>query len=283
MSQVRKASRAKPCFETPECRSLSSLIVGAVLVAYSLWPQSALSGDQITMVLATTNSSNERVRIAEGKLVAGKPGWFVELSRRAARDCGAKLDFVFMPWPRALQMVERGEVQAAFNSSYKAERAKYGVYPLKDGKPDEDRASKKLIYTVYAQRGSKNETLAEGDKLNGLTLAAERQASIIPELKRRGASVYEVANDMTMLRMVANGRVDAAVGIEDNVQPFLDQYPDLAQLIVKLQPPIQKRVGYVMFSKIFYKDHSELVECFWSTSAQLRRTEWFKSMRATYE
>jgi len=73
------------------------------------------------------------------------------------------------------------------------------------------------------------------------------------------------------------------VAIEDNVQPILDRYPDLAQLIVQLQPPIQKRVGYVMFSKIFYKDHRQLVECFWSTSAQLRQTEWFKSMRATYE
>lgn len=235
------------------------------------------------MVFATTVSSNERVRTSEGKLPIEKPGWFVELSRRAAGDCGAKLEFDFMPWPRAPQMVERGEVQAAISSSYKAERAEYGVYPLKDGKPDEDRASKKLIYAAYANKGSSNETLAEGDKLQGLTLAAERQASIIPELKKRGAGVYEVANDLTMLRMVANGRVDAGVGIEDNVQPILDQDPELARLIVKLQPPLQKRVAYVMFSKIFYKDNRELVECFWSTSAQLRQTAWFRTMRATYE
>jgi len=180
-------------------------------------------------------------------------------------------------------MVERGKVQAAFGSSFKADRAEYGVYPLKDGKPDEDRASKKLIYVAYVKRGSNNETLAQGGKLQGRTIAAERQASIVPVLKKRGASVYEVASDLTMLRMVANGRVDAAVAIEDNVQPILDQNPDLAQLIIKLQPPIQKRVAYVMFSKIFYKDRSELVECFWSKSAQLRDTEWFKSMRATYE
>jgi polar amino acid transport system substrate-binding protein len=283
MFQDRKAWRVKSCFEHPDRWRVLSLILGGVLAAYSVWPQIALSGDKTTMVLATTNSPNERVRVSGGKLPIEKPGWFVELSRRAARECGAKLDFVFMPWPRALQMVERGKVQAAFSSSYKADRAEYGVYPLKDGKPDEDRASKKLIYVAYAKSGSNNGTLAEEDKLQGRTLAAERQASIIPELKKRGASVYEVASDLTMLRMVANGRVDAAVGIEDNVQPILDQYPDLAQLIVKLQPPIQKRVGYVMFSKIFYKDHRELVECFWSTSAQLRHTEWFKSMRDTYE
>ncbi len=72
----------------------------------------------MTMVFATTTSANEKVRTSDGKLPEEKPGWFVELSRRAATACGAKLDFAFMPWPRALQMVERGEVQAAFNSSY---------------------------------------------------------------------------------------------------------------------------------------------------------------------
>ncbi len=114
-------------------------------------------------------------------------------------------------------------------------------------------------------------------------MAAEREASIIPELKERGASVYEVTSDLTMLRMAANGRVDAAVAIEDNAGPLLEQHPKLAERLTKLQPPIQKSIGYVMFSKIFYKDNRELVECFWSTSAQLRDTEWFKTIRAAYD
>lgn len=283
MFQDRKAWRVCSSFEIPDRSSVFVHIVGVLLIAYALWPQIAVSGDPITMVFVSTSSPNERVKISGGKLQVEKPGWFVELSRRAARDCGAELDFVFMPWTRALQMVERGEAQAAFNSSYRAERAEYGVYPLKDGKPDEDRASKKLVYAAYARMDSGNKILAQGGKLEGLALAAERQASIIPELKKRGASVYEVPNEATMLRMVANGRIDAAVGIEDNVEPILGRYPALAQLIVKLQPPIQQRIGYVMFSKIFYKDHRELVECFWSTSAQLRQTEWFRTMRAAYD
>ena len=261
----------------------SSLVIGGALVASLVVPQAALAGDETTMVLATTNSSNERVRIAEGKLQAEKPGWFVELSKRAAVDCGAKAEFAFMPWSRALQMVERGEIQAAFNSSYKSDRAEYGVYPLKNGNPDEDRASKKYAYVAYVRKDANKEALAEGDELKGHTVAAEREASIIPELKARGANVYEVVSELTMLRMTANGRVDATVAIEDNVDPILDQHPDLAERLIKLQSPIQKRVGYVMFSKIFYEDHRELVECFWSTSAQLRDTKWFETMRATYD
>ena len=283
MVQGLKLRCQKPCFDSRHHRSVLSLVLGAVLVACSVLPQVASADDQTTLVLATTASSNERVRIVEGGLPAEKPGWFVELSRRAAEDCGAEAEFAFMPWTRALQMVERGEVQAAFNSSYKAERAEYGVYPSKDGKLDENRASKRYIYVAYVKRGSANAELAETEKLQGLTVAVERQASIIPELEARGASVYEVADELTMLRMTANGRVDAAVAIKDNAAPFLDQYLDLADRLTQLDPPIQKKIGYVMFSKIFYRDHRELVECFWSTSAQLRETEWFEAMRATYD
>ena len=269
--------------EYPDHWRASPFVLGGVLLVGSVLSQNALAGDETTMVLATTNTPNERVRATKGQLPEDKPGWFVELSRRAATECGAKLVFAFMPWPRALQMVERGEVQAAFNSSYKPDRAEYGAYPLKDGKPDEDRASKRYAYVAYVAKDADKEKLADADKLRGHTVAAERDASIIPELKERGASVYEVTSDLTMLRMAANGRVDAAVAIEDNVDALFDQHPNLAERLTKLQPPIQKRVGYVMFSKIFYKDNRELVECFWSTSAQLRDTEWFQTMRATYD
>jgi len=283
MHRDRKLRRAKSYSEHPDHWSVLSLILGGVLVAWSVWPQVALTGDKTTLVLATSDTYRERVRVSEGRLPTKKPGWFVELSRRAATQCGANVDFVFMPWSRALKKVESGKVDAAFNSSYEADRAEYGVYPVKDGKPDENRASKHYAYLAYVMRGSNNETLAEGDKIQGHRIVAERQASIVSELKKRGANVYETASFLTMLRMVANGRVDAAVAIEDDMDGVLGQNPDLAQLIIKLQPPIQKKVGYVMFSKIFYKDHRKLVECFWSTSAQLRNTEWFEIMRAKYD
>jgi polar amino acid transport system substrate-binding protein len=283
MFQNRKLRRATSCSEHSDHWSGLRLILGGVLVAISVWPQVALAADQTTIVLATSDTFRERVRVSEGRLPIKKPGWFVELSRRAATQCRANVNFVFMPWSRALKKVESGEIHAAFNSSYKANRAEYGVYPLKDGKLDKSRASKNYAYLAYVRRDSNNETLAEGDKIQGHTIAVERQAAIIPELKKRGANVYETGSFLTMLRMLASHRVDAVVAIEDDFDGVLGQHPDLAQLIIKLQPPIQKKIGYVMFSKIFYQDHRALAECFWSASAQLRDTEWFKAMRATYD
>ena len=198
-------------------------------------------------------------------------------------DADIEINFIFAPWSRALQLVKYGDVAAAFISSYKVERTEYGVYPLKDGDPDESRAFKRYAYNAYVRKGSKNETLLKEGKIQGLRVAAERGASIIPVLKKRGAKIHDVAKFLSMLRLVATGNIDAAVGIDTSLDPILHQQPDLAALIKKVEPPIQKKVGYIMFSKIFYAKHGALVECFWSRSAQLRDTEWFKTMRATYK
>jgi uridine phosphorylase len=87
-----------------------------------------------------------------------------------------------------------------------------------------------------------------------------------------------------MLRMVAAGdRVDAAVGIEHNIDGAMELYPDVASKVHKISKPLQKKVGYVMFSKQFYQQHKEMVECFWTTSAKLKTSDWFKTMKSSYD
>ena len=92
---------SKSCFDRRGRKGLASLLLGVGLAVWTVWPPAAPADDRTTIVLATTDSGNERVRVSEGQLPAEKPGWFVELSRRAAEECGAKADFAFMPWRRA--------------------------------------------------------------------------------------------------------------------------------------------------------------------------------------
>jgi len=254
-----------------------------VLWAGSLAAPSLLAGERPTIVLATVGEgSNERMRILDGRVPNEQPGWFVELSRRAADECGADAEFALMPWKRALKMVQQGNVSAAFNSSYKPGRAVYGVYPWRDGSPDESRASKYLAYHAYVSAGSTDSALKDRAELDGRALVAERSASILPFIEKKARTVQESASYLSMLRMVAGGRVDAAIAIQDNVDPILAHNPDLNAAVRKVETPVKKSVGYVMFSKPFYARHEALVECFWSTSAKLRHSEWFETMRSRY-
>ena len=258
---------------------LCSLLLSLTLC----FPLLLQAADGPVMVFATVGNTNKRVRVVEGQLDDARPGWFIELSRKAAVECGAEADFIFMPWARALNMVEQGNVSAAFNSSYKPERANYGVYPMKDGALDESRASKHYVYYAYVAQNSSDQALLDHGDLKGRSVVTERGASVIPELEQRQANVKEVANYLSMLRMVAGGHVDAAIGIGQNLDPLLKHRPDLGALVRRVEVPVQKRIGYVMFSKPYYAEHRDLVECYWTRAAELRESNWFKAMFSSYQ
>jgi polar amino acid transport system substrate-binding protein len=261
----------------------SNLVILAALTALYLTSAQATAEDGNTLILATVPSSGQRISTVEGLLPAEHPGWFVELTRQAAKQCGSEIDYLFMPWTRALKMVEAGKVSAVFNSSYKLDRAEYGAYPMLNGKPDTTRASKRYVYRAYVSRDAPIDFLNDLTQFAGRKIVAERSASILPLLKEHGADIYETANIITMLRMAAGKRMDATVGIEDSLDAALERHPDLKAMLRKVDMPVKSSIGYVMFSKIFYASHKELVECFWDTSAALQNTDWFKEMRATYK
>jgi len=234
------------------------------------------------MTLATIEATSERVRVADRLIDKKEPGWFIELSRMAASKCGAKASFEFVPWARALRYLEKGLVEGVFNSSFSTARTKYGVYPLKNNMPDEDRASNRYAYYIYRSINSEHSSLLDDVKLSGRSVVVERESAIIPELKNRDAYVATTNKYLSMLRMVAGGRVDAAAGIGSHFDNILSNNPALAAKIKKVKIPIKKKVGYVMFSKQFYAKHQGISECFWTTSADLRKTDWFEKLRSTY-
>lgn len=245
--------------------------------------ETALSKGVTEIKIATVIKSNDRVNSNNVISGQGKPGWFIELSRQSAQECNAKLRFDFIPWARGLLLLEQGEIDAIFNSTYMEQRAEYGVYPTVNGKLDERRASSRYGYYAYVLRESTDQKLLEEAELNKRNILVERAASILPALKRRGARITESVDYMGMLKMVAHQRADAAVGIDATFDALLAASPQLAASLVKVKTPVQLKKGYVMFSKPFYTAHSEVAECFWERSAENRETQWFKDLYQSYQ
>lgn len=242
----------------------------------------AVFADLTQVRIVTVEKSNDRVNTKNGKLIEEKPGWFIELSRRAAQECNAELQFSMVPWGRGLKMLELGKIDAIFNSSYMEAREKYGVYPRIDGELDEQRASLRYGYYLYVLKDSEDKQMKDQAVIAERHIIAERASSIIPELKRRGALIQEHTDFMVMLKMVAHRRVDAAIGIDKNFDAVLHNTPALAAAVMKVETPIQLNIGYVMFSKKFYTAYPEQVECFWHKSAEYRQTIWFKKLVQSY-
>ena len=83
-----------------------------------------------------------------------KPGTTIELLRMAAERAHVPITLSRTPWERGLYLIQAGEADAIFASSYVTSRLRYGVYPMKDGHPDTARKLFDQSYRLYVRAGS---------------------------------------------------------------------------------------------------------------------------------
>ena len=188
-----------------------------------------------------------------------------------------------MRWVRALDQVRTGEADAAFNSSYQAERAIYGVYPTRNGKLDEARATLSYTYWLYAKADSP--VSWNGTSFANLSkpIGAERSAAVVPVLKKGGADVIEAGTYEEILRLLTDDKVDAVASFEGNVDFFLRTSPQLYRGIIRYPVPLVRKTGYLMFSKIFYAQNEALAERIWDAIGEVWSSPIATEMRRSYE
>lgn len=252
--------------------ALNVLIVSTVAVA-----------KDVAFTIGYSATDLARVNAVDNVIDEDNPGWFVELSDEAARLCDATIRYRQIPWQRILERVERGQLSAALNSSFKEERAVYGVYPMADGEVDVARAHSHYGYYLYAHDPDLLKTLLAPGGMAGKQIAAEPGSSILGLLDDNGAEVVEITDYDIAMDMLIGSRLDALAGIDGIFDDMIEKDPGLSEIVFRSDRPILERTGYVMFAKNVYADHPEAVECFWTQSAKLMRTRWYQEMRNRYE
>src|SRR5579883_253436 len=83
-----------------------------------------------------------------------KPGLTIEMLRMASERSDIPIVLSRTPWQRGLYLVETGQSDAIFASSYVEDRLRYGVYPMKNGHPDPSRKLFDQSYCLYVRSGS---------------------------------------------------------------------------------------------------------------------------------
>ncbi|WP_432454484.1 substrate-binding periplasmic protein [Agarivorans sp. QJM3NY_29] len=258
------------------------------LAAYAMLIMSFASAAQETrsIVIATTasagGSSGPIFDHIDKQRLADRPGYRAELLLQAGERCGVEIKFLLVPWKRALLLVEYGGADAAYSSSYKSERAVYGAYPMKDGLPDPERAVRGYFYQLFTLKQS--DLKWDGEKISGprTRIAVERGSAGIDIVKRLGLKPLEFNDEQQMLDMLVAKRVDGVVAIGGNVQSVIAFAPLLARQIKILQPALKSKLGYLMFSKNFYFEHTALTECIWNAIGNIRQSADYKALVQSY-
>lgn len=168
------------------------------------------------------------------------------------------------PWKRALLMLEKGLVDGVINASYKDNRAKYSVYPMKDGKSDyTKRLNDGNSYYVYRNKNS--DLHWDGKNFSQVgTVGVMSSYAVIEDLKKHPKIIIrEFIKNTKLLRKLASGDLDAYAGTSRVVDELLKKYPALAKNIVRESLPIRKKEYYLIFSKIRYKHKTDEMEKIW--------------------
>ncbi len=207
------------------------------------------------------------------------PGLTIEMLRVASERANVPIEFSRTPWQRGLYLVETGQADAIFASSFVEERQRYGVYPLKDGRPDTRRKLFDQSYSLYVQ----GESLVGWDGKALINLHAPVGATpgyaVIPVLRAMGVAVEEEPSHIANLRKLVAGRLDAYAELETQIRPILRNNEEFAG-IAKLSPPVLTKPYYLMFSKIFYSKTPDIAERIWDAIAAVGSTAAYQDLLA---
>lgn len=207
-----------------------------------------------------------------------KPGLTIELLHMASEQANIPITLSRTPWQRGLYLIQTGQTDAIFASSYVESRTRYGVYPMKNGHPDPSRKLFSQSYRLYVRAGS-------GIGWDGKTLTnlhgpvgATPGYAVVPVLRAMGVSVDEEPNHLDNLRKLLAGHLAAYAELENHIRPILQANPAEFGSIVELSPPVLTKPYYLMFSKIFYTRSPEIAERIWDEIGAVHASSAYQNL-----
>ena len=191
---------------------------------------------------------------------------YINQLQKIAEKNGIKIKFKPTLWKEALLMLEKGEADGVMFASYNDERAKYALYPMKDGKLDSNRRlNNGKSYYIYKNR---NSTLKwDGKKFTDVdgAVGAVVGFAVIADLKKHNNIKIVIKNSKkSLLKDVATGKISAYAGISVDVDKILKEHPEFAKRIVRESLAIRKKDYFLVFSKKNYNDKKIEMKKIWN-------------------
>jgi polar amino acid transport system substrate-binding protein len=200
-------------------------------------------------------------------MVQGGP--VVELTLQVLRDAGYTPSVRFMPWVRALQWGEGGQVDGLIGVWHSSDREASFLYshPLVDNR------------IVLCRLGDHGPARFSGfDALRPYTVGVVSGYADPPELAQAGVHTEAVVEDLQNLRKLVAGRIDLAL-IDSRVAKHLIEH-DLdarGQAINCLEPAVQRHPQYLVISRRV-PDAPRIIAAFNEKLRVWRRTKEYREL-----
>lgn len=208
---------------------------------------------------------------------AARPGVVERLLMAAGKEVGVDVEVQYLPLPRCMAMLERGQVDAAIGAPSHSV-AKFAKFPVKDSKPHPAQSIARIKVVLVARADARepwSPPTTRRAKGPAPVVAVRRKAStVIEPLTSFGFQVDEstlsLASALGMLRL---GRVDYVAAMEDELVE-LEKTFNMDGLRIE-RPPVLQLDYYAGVSLARWASDKEVVERWWLTMARLRHTAAF--------
>lgn len=205
--------------------------------------------------------------------------WIVDMITEAGEINNIQVNFEGVPWSRALKLVQSGEADGLINASYKKSRAKFAVYPLKDGKPDISKSLKAPAYYLYKRKDNKLDF--DGKKLinNEGIIGAIKSYAVVDNLKDLNANIEYGINSASNLNNVLHGKYMASAELGSEADMIISQNPQMKKEIVKIPIPVRQKEYYLIISKSFFEKNEKIAYKIWDGIEKLKKSDKYKNIK----
>ena len=233
--------------------------------------------------LCFENTSNPPFYYGENLVLEQHPGVTIDVLREVARKAGVSLDLQRMPWKRCILLLQKNQIDGAFEVSYKPKREGYAVYPKLEGALDQQRYLHSLSYYLYSL--DQSDVQWNGSRVENITstLVGVSGYSIIGDLRAEGYPVLEGVSQKANLEMLLRGRVDGLAQIGSMTDSIINSARSGKFAKVKKHPiPLRSKLYYLVFSKQFMSVNRPLAEQLWDELANLRQSGRYDDISVEY-
>jgi len=207
------------------------------------------------------------------------PGFVFDLIAHLRTKGNLDIKVMRRPQSACTVLLDKGEVDAVGLLSHNAEREKIGLFPMKDGEPDGDRAVIRTSYFLYTAKDKSLEWDGNNlSSLKGKRLGAIDGYSIVHDLIQAGVKVETFKSLDGMISRLQKNDIDAVAVNNDMINRISDRI-----LLHKYEKPLKTKDYFIQFSKHFHEKYPALPDLIWKEASRYLKSAEGMAAISKYE
>jgi len=197
-----------------------------------------------------------------------KPGATIEhLQKLVANVPGLQLELVRYPWNRCLKYLQTGVVDAVV-ANYSKNRESLGVFPSRNGKPDQSKMfTRQDVCFVTTKQLAKHWNWRFFDVAHKVSVTLQTPRFNLEPAIATKFTFIQASVDANSLQMLTQGRVQVVTQVCQIMEQKIVAKSFDPKSMEILTPPVQELHGYLVFSHQFYQKQPAIAQALWQRQA----------------